>query len=166
MSRFVAIAIGCLIVLAGCQAVSSSACPAIGPDGEHVDNAVCTDQKAGSLSLSFDQETDKVRITVENVGDEAVLVNPDRWTVFRKAGDKQQSTENKWSVAANAPAGTHNLTVVELSPGETMTWQLNYKPNASDPQNHRDLVLTRSGQYVFSLTANNRTYTGSFRVGN
>lgn len=165
MSRVAVVVVGCLVVLAGCQAPSSSACPAVGPDGETVEMPVCADEQAGGLSLSLDQNPGTVSITVKNVGDEVVLVNPDRWTVFRKASSGQHASERKWRVAANAPAGTHNLTVVELASGETVTWELTYEQTAADPQNHRDRTLAKSGQYAFSLAVDGRTYTGSFQVG-
>lgn len=85
--------------------------------------------------------------------------------MFRKASSEQHSSEQKWRVAGNDPVGPHNLTVVELAPGETMTWKLTYKQTAADPQNHRDRTLAKSGQYAFSLVVDNRTYTVSFRVG-
>jgi hypothetical protein len=160
MSRFTYITVSRLVVLAGCQAASSSACPAIRLDDETVDTPVCPDEQASGLSLSLDEKTETVSITVENVGNEAVLVTPDRWTAFQKVDSEQHTSTQKWRVAANAPAGTYNSTTLELAPAETKTWTLMYKPNATDPQSHHDRVLAKSGQYAFSLGADNRTYTG------
>ncbi|PHQ37607.1 hypothetical protein DJ69_16505 [Halorubrum persicum] len=163
MSRLALVAIGCLVVVAGCLSGGAPACPEIGPDGERVDDPVCPDQQAGGLSLSLERDGETVRVTATSVGEEAVPVNPDRWAVFRNAAGSGADAP-EWRTAANAPAGTHNLTVIELAPDETQTWELRYDPTASDASDRRDAVLDRSGEYVFSLRANDRTYVIPFRI--
>ncbi|TKX72305.1 MULTISPECIES: hypothetical protein [Halorubrum] len=161
MSRLALVAVGCLVVVAGCLSGGSPACPAIGPDGERIDDPVCPDQQAGGLSLSLDQDDGTVRVVATNVGDEPVPVNPDRWVVFRNAAD---SGAPEWRAAANAPAGTYNLSVIELAPDETETWEIRYDPTAPDASDRRDAVVHRSGEYVFSLGANDRTYVAPFAI--
>ncbi|MDB2274915.1 hypothetical protein PM022_10200 [Halorubrum ezzemoulense] len=161
MSRLALVAVACLVVLAGCLSGGAPGCPAIGPDGERVDDPVCPDQRTGGLSLSLDRGGETVRVVATNVGDEPVPINPDRWVVFRNAAD---SGAPEWRAAANAPAGTYNLTVIELAPDETRTWALRYDPTASDASDRRDAVLDRPGEYVFSLGSNNRTYVIPFEI--
>jgi ABC-type enterochelin transport system substrate-binding protein len=163
MSRLALVAVACLVVLTGCQSGGSPACPAIGPDGERVDDSVCPEERAGGLSLSLERDADTVRVTATNVGDEAVPVNPDRWVVFRNAAARRADAP-EWETAANAPAGTHNLTVRELAPGETETWEVRYDPTAPDASDRRDAVLRRSGEYAFSLGASDRTYVVPFEI--
>ena len=163
MSRLALVAVACLVVLAGCLSGGSPACPAIGPDGERVDDAVCPDERAGGLSLSLERDAGTVRVTATNVGDRTVPVNPDRWVVFRSAAERGADAP-EWEVAANAPAGTHNLTVRELAPGEAETWEVRYDPTAPDASDRRDAVLGRPGEYVFSLGANDRTYVVPFAI--
>ncbi|QUO48747.1 MULTISPECIES: hypothetical protein [Halorubrum] len=163
MSRFALVAVACLVVLAGCLSAGSPACPAIGPDGERVDDPVCPDERAGGLSLSLERDAETVRVTATNVGDGTVPVNPDQWVVFRNAAERGADAP-EWETAANAPAGTHNLTVRELPPGETETWEVRYDPTAPDASDRRDAVLDRPGEYVFSLGADGRTYVVSFRI--
>lgn len=163
MSRLSLVAVGCLVVVAGCLSGGSPACPAVGPDGERVDDPVCPDQRAGGLSLALDREAGTVRLVATDVGDEPVSINPDRWVVFRNAAERRADAP-KWEPAANAPAGTHNLTVRERGPGETETWVICYDPTAQDTSDRRDAVLHRSGEYVFSLRANDRTYVAPFEI--
>ena len=162
MSRLALVAVGCLVV-AGCLSGGSPPCPAVGPDGERVDDPVCPDQRAGGLSLSLDQDNRIVRVVATNVGDEPVPINPDRWVVFRNAAERGADAP-EWETAANAPAGTHNLTVRELAPGERETWEIRYDPTAQDGSDRRDAVLDRPGEYVFSLRANDRTYVVPFEI--
>ncbi|SDF45118.1 hypothetical protein SAMN04488067_104237 [Halorubrum xinjiangense] len=163
MSRLALVAIGCLVVIAGCLSGGAPDCPAIGPDGERVDDPVCPDERAGGLSLSLERDAETVRITATNAGNGTVPVNPDRWAVFRNAAARGADAP-EWETAANAPAGTHNLTVRELAPGETETWELRHDPTAPDASDRRDAVLHRSGEYVFSLRANDRTYVVPFEI--
>ena len=163
MSRFALVAVACLVVLAGCLSGGSPACPAIGPDAERVDDPVCPDERAGGLSLSLERDAETVRVTATNVGDGTVPVNPDRWVVFRNAAERGADAP-EWEAAANAPAGIHNLTVRGLGPGETETWEVRYDPTAPDASDRRDAVLHRSGEYVFSLRANDRTYVVPFAI--
>ncbi|WP_434521621.1 hypothetical protein [Halorubrum sp. AS12] len=163
MSRLALVAIGCLVVVAGCLSGGAPACPAIGPDGERVEDPVCPDERAGGLSLSLERDAETVRVTATNVGDETVPVNPDQWVVFRNAAESGADAP-EWETAANAPAGTHNLTVRGLAPGETETWELRHDPSAPDASDRRDAVLHRSGEYVFSLGANDRTYVVPFAI--
>ena len=163
MSRLALVAIGCVVVTAGCLSGGAPACPAIGPDGERVDDPVCPGDWAGGLSLSLERDADTVRVTATNVGDEAVPVNPDRWIVFRSAAGSG-SDALEWEAAANAPPGGYNLTVIELAPDETRTWEIRYDPTAPDAPDRRDAVVHRSGEYVFSLGANGRTYVVPFAV--
>lgn len=147
-----------------CQTGSSAAFPAVGPDGESVDTPVCAGGDAEGLLLSLDEQPGRTSVTIENVGDETVPVNPGRWTVFRKTDAEQHTGVQTWRVAANAPAGTHNLTVEELAHGEIKTWNLTYDPNVPDAQIQCDRTIDKPGQYAFSLAVNNRTYTGSFQL--
>ncbi|ELZ33104.1 hypothetical protein [Halorubrum distributum] len=163
MSRLALVAVACLVVLTGCLSGGSPACPAIGPDGERVDDPVCPEERAGGLSLSLERDADIVRVTATNVGDETVPVNPDQWVVFRNAAARGADAP-EWETAANAPAGTHNLTVRELAPGETETWEVRYDPTAPDASDRRDAVLHRSGEYAFSLRASDRTYVVPFEI--
>ena len=162
MSRLALVAVGCFVVLAGCLSGGGPGCPAIGPDGERVDDPVCPDEQAGGLSLSLERDAETVRVTATNVGNETVPVNPDRWVVFRN-GAERGADAPEWETAANAPAGTHNLTVSMLEPGDRMTWELRCAPDA-DPTNRRDATLARPGRHVFSLRANDLTYVVSFEI--
>ncbi|MEZ3162880.1 hypothetical protein ABNG03_02170 [Halorubrum sp. RMP-47] len=163
MSRNAVAVVCCLAFLTGYLAGGAPGCPAIGPDGDRVAEPVCQGDAAGGLSLSLDRTDEAVRVTATNVGDEPVAVNPDRWVVFREAAEGSNSGEAAWRPVANAPAGTHNLTVSMLEPGDRMTWELRYAPDA-DPTNRRDATLARPGRHVFSLRANNRTYVVAFEV--
>ena len=165
MSRLALVAVGCVVavVLAGCLSGGAPGCPAIGPDGERVDDPVCPDERAGGLSLSVERDGGEIRVTATNVGDETVPVNPDRWVVFRNAAERGADAP-EWETAANAPAGTHNLTVRGLAPGETETWEIRYDPTAPDGSDRRDAVLHRPGEYVFSLRADDRTYVVPFAI--
>ena len=165
MSRLSLVAVGCVVavVVAGCLSGGGPTCPAVGPDGDRVDDPVCPGERAGGLSLSLERDAEAVRITATNVGNETVPVNPDQWVVFRNAAGPETNAP-EWRAAANAPAGTHNLTVRELAPGETETWELRYDPTASDASDRRDAVLSRSGEYAFSLGANGRTYVVPFAI--
>ena len=142
MSRFALVAVACLVVLAGCLSGGAPDCPAIGPDGDRVDDPVCPDERAGGLSLSLERDAETVRVTATNVGNETVPVNPDQWVVFRNAAERGADAP-EWETAANAPAGVHNLTVRELPPDETETWEIRYDPTASGASDRRDAVLDR-----------------------
>jgi len=163
MSRFALVAVACLVVLTGCLSGGAPDCPAIGPDGERVDDPVCPDERAGGLSLSLERDAETVRVTATNVGNETVPVNPDQWVVFRNAAERGADAPG-WETAANAPAGVHNLTVRELPPDETETWEIRYDPTGPDASDRRDPVLARPGEYVFSLGADGRTYVVPFRI--
>lgn len=164
MPRLKALAIGCLILLAGCQG-SSPTSPAAEPAPETGFNPACATERAGCLDLSTTTTADAVEITAENVANETAAVNPDRWVVYRIPDGQSQLSETNRTIAANAPVDGYNMSALPLAPGETKTWELGYEPNESNLDDARDWTLSRPGQYLFTLTAHNRTYTERFRLG-
>jgi hypothetical protein len=164
MARLTVLAVGCLLLLAGCHG-TPSASPAGEPGAETGIDPACATEQAGCLALSTNTTADAVRITAENVANETVAVNPDRWAAYRVPEAQSQPNGTNRTVAANAPVDSYNLSVLPLAPGETEAWELRYEPNGSASDDTRDWTLSRPGQYVFTLAAHNRTYTEPFQLG-